>query len=162
MSALDITLQDVCEAVGERPDTAAVVRWLAPIAKRLDSATALTVRLVDRAESQQLNSTYRGKDTPTNVLSFPFEAPADIPLDESYLGDLVICVPVVIEEALVQHKPVLHHWAHMVIHGALHLLGYDHISDVDAEEMEQLERELLLQLDIPDPYIINGSENFTP
>ncbi|MFY0665400.1 MAG: rRNA maturation RNase YbeY [Natronospirillum sp.] len=162
MSAIDITLQDACDAAGERPSTADLILWLAPVAKRLDSATALTVRLVDSAESQQLNNTYRGKDKPTNVLSFPFEAPADIPLEEDYLGDLVICVPVVNEEALAQHKPVLHHWAHMVIHGALHLLGYDHISDVDAEEMEQLERELLLQLGIPDPYIINGSENLTP
>ncbi|WLD59094.1 rRNA maturation RNase YbeY [Salinispirillum sp. LH 10-3-1] len=162
MSTLEVTLQDACTAPGERPDEAMVVNWLAPLATRLDSASGLTVRLVDSAESQQLNNTYRGKDKPTNVLSFPFEAPADIPLDEDYLGDLVICVPVVNQEAEEQQKPILHHWAHMVIHGALHLLGYDHISDDDAEEMEQLERELLFQLGIPDPYIINGSENLTP
>lgn len=162
MSTLEITLQDACAVAGERPNAAAVRTWLAPLATRLPTHSDLTVRLVDSIESQQLNNTYRGKDKPTNVLSFPFEAPVDIPLDEEYLGDLVICVPVVNQEAEEQGKPALHHWAHMVIHGTLHLLGYDHITDDDAEEMEQLERELLLQLGIPDPYIINGSENLTP
>lgn len=162
MSQLDIELQDACPVAGERPDVAMISQWLAPLASRLGAPSALTVRLVDSAESHQLNSTYRGKDKPTNVLSFPFEAPEGVPLEEDYLGDLVICVPVVLQEATEQGKPALHHWAHMVLHGTLHLLGYDHISDHDAEEMEQLERDLLFQLGIPDPYIINGSENLTP
>lgn len=101
-------------------------------------------------ESQSLNSQYRGKDKPTNVLSFPFEVPDGIELD--LLGDLIICADVVEKEAQEQDKPLLHHWAHMVIHGTLHLLGYDHISDDEAEEMEALEIKLLAHLSIPDPY----------
>jgi probable rRNA maturation factor len=110
----------------------------------------LTIRVVDTDESQQLNHQYRGLDKPTNVLSFPFEAPAGIELP--LLGDLVICAPVVAAEAEQQHKPLEHHWAHMVIHGTLHLLGYDHIVEADATEMETLEAQLLAQLGIADPY----------
>ena len=110
----------------------------------------LTIRIVDEEESRHLNFTYRGKDKPTNVLSFPFEAPPEVEL--SLLGDLVICAQVVADEAEEQHKPLFHHWAHMVTHGILHLLGYDHIEDDDAEEMEGLERTLLAKLGIPDPY----------
>lgn len=110
----------------------------------------LTIRIVDKAESQKLNHTYRGKEKPTNVLSFPFESPPGIELP--LLGDLVICAAVVKDEALQQDKPLQNHWAHMVIHGTLHLQGYDHIQDDEAEEMESLERELLSTLNIPDPY----------
>lgn len=111
----------------------------------------LCIRIVDEAESQQLNSDYRGKDKPTNVLSFPFEAPPGFPAE--ILGDLAICAAVVEQEAAEQNKELNHHWAHMVVHGVLHLLGFDHINDEDAEEMESLERELLAQIQIPDPYI---------
>ncbi len=110
----------------------------------------LCIRIVDIAESQALNLQYRGKDAPTNVLSFPFDVPEGIELD--LLGDLVICADVVVSEAQAQQKPVFDHWAHLVIHGTLHLLGYDHIKDEDAEEMESLERQLLADLSIPDPY----------
>ncbi|KZZ01944.1 rRNA maturation RNase YbeY [Oleibacter sp. HI0075] len=110
----------------------------------------LTIRLTDEEESQALNSEYRGKDKPTNVLSFPFEMPPGIPLE--LLGDLVICVGVVEQEAKEQEKTTEAHWAHMVIHGCLHLLGYDHIKDDEAEEMEALERDLLASLGYPDPY----------
>ncbi|MCP8685988.1 rRNA maturation RNase YbeY [Marinobacterium sedimentorum] len=110
----------------------------------------LCIRVVDSHESQALNLQYRGKDKPTNVLSFPFEVPEGIELD--LLGDLVICAQVVAREAAEQQKPLLDHWAHLVIHGTLHLLGYDHIKDEDAEEMEALERQLLADLSIPDPY----------
>jgi probable rRNA maturation factor len=101
----------------------------------------VTVRLVDEAESRELNHTYRGKDKPTNVLSFPFEAPPGLELP--LLGDLVICRQVVEAEAVEQGKPLMAHWAHMVVHGSLHLLGYDHIEDEEAEEMEQLERDIM-------------------
>jgi len=110
----------------------------------------LTIRLVDEAESQDLNFTYRQKDAPTNVLSF--EMDTDVPLDIPLLGDLVICAPVVALEAQQQNKLEQHHWAHMVIHGTLHLLGYDHITDEEAEEMEAVEKNILLQFEIPNPY----------
>ncbi|MEJ2044191.1 MAG: rRNA maturation RNase YbeY [Reinekea sp.] len=115
----------------------------------------MSIRIVDKDEGQQLNSQYRGKDKPTNVLSFPFEKPAGIPSDEfdSLLGDLVICAPVVSQEAAEQEKTEMNHWAHMVVHGTLHLLGYDHIKDDDADIMEQLERNILATLDIPNPYL---------
>lgn len=110
----------------------------------------LTVRLVDAPESQQLNLEYRGKDKPTNVLSFPFEVPAGIPLQ--LIGDLIICAPVVHLEAEQQNKTPEAHWAHMVVHGCLHLLGYDHIKDDEAEIMEDLERQILAALGFSDPY----------
>ncbi len=110
----------------------------------------LTIRFVDETESRMLNRDYRGKDAPTNVLSFPFEGPPGVELP--LLGDLVICHPVVISEALEQDKSPLAHYAHMVIHGTLHLLGYDHIETLDAEAMETLEADMLAMLGIPDPY----------
>ncbi|ABM23897.1 MULTISPECIES: rRNA maturation RNase YbeY [Shewanella] len=110
----------------------------------------LTIRIVDSRESQMLNSTYRGKDKPTNVLSFPFEAPAEIELP--LLGDLVICAAVVENEAREQNKTLEAHWAHMVVHGCLHLLGYDHIEDEEAEEMESLETQLIESLGFTNPY----------
>lgn len=110
----------------------------------------LTIRIVDDVESQNLNSTYRGKDKPTNVLSFPFEAPPEI--DIPLLGDLIICASVVELEAIQQNKPSQAHWAHMVVHGCLHLLGYDHINDTEAEEMESLETQLIESLGFNNPY----------
>jgi len=110
----------------------------------------LTIRLVNNEESQQLNLQYREKDKPTNVLSFPFEVPEGIELN--LLGDLVICAQVVAQEADAQNKALFDHWAHMVIHGCLHLMGYDHINDNDALEMEALEVEILAKLAINDPY----------
>ncbi|WP_435632471.1 rRNA maturation RNase YbeY [Carnimonas bestiolae] len=119
-----------------------------------DQRTEMTVRFVEEDESRTLNHTYRGKDSSTNVLSFPFEAPPGVPLP--LLGDLIISPHVVEREALEQHKPLINHFAHMVIHGTLHLMGYDHIEDDEAEEMEALERQLLAQLDIPDPYALDA------
>ena len=105
----------------------------------------ITLRIVDAAESQALNRDFRGKDKPTNVLSFPMGEP-------DYLGDIVICAPVVAAEAVEQGKTARAHWAHMVVHGVLHLLGHDHIKDDEAEKMEALERKLLARLGFPDPY----------
>lgn len=110
----------------------------------------LTVRIVDKEESRSLNHQYRGFDKPTNVLSFPFDAPPGIELN--LLGDLVICAPIVEKEALEQAKSQISHWAHLVIHGTLHLLGYDHLEDNEAEEMESLEKIIMGSLDYPDPY----------
>ncbi|ASP37205.1 rRNA maturation RNase YbeY [Bacterioplanes sanyensis] len=115
----------------------------------------LTVRLVGQDESQALNLQYRGKDKPTNVLSFPFEAPPEVPIP--LLGDLIICVAVVEQEADQQGKTPSAHWAHMIVHGCLHLLGYDHIKDDEAEIMEGLERQILASLGFPDPYLDEAS-----
>ncbi len=110
----------------------------------------LTIRIVDEAESQELNFEYRGKDKPTNVLSFPFEAPAHVPIP--LLGDLVVCKQVVEREAIEQGKTLTAHWAHMIVHGCLHLLGYDHIEDEEAEEMEGIERVVMADLGFDNPY----------
>ena len=107
------------------------------------------IRIVDREEGHALNAQYRQRDSATNVLSFAAEG---LPEGETLLGDIVVCAPVVEQEANEQNKAVEHHYAHMVIHGVLHLLGYDHESEGEAEEMEQLESSLLARVGIPDPY----------
>jgi probable rRNA maturation factor len=112
----------------------------------------ITIRIVDEEESHTLNMQYRSKEKPTNVLSFPFEAPAQI--DLNLLGDLVICAPIVSKEAQEQSKTEISHWAHMVVHGTLHLQGYDHIENDEAEAMEALEIEVLKTLGFPNPYTI--------
>ena len=119
-------------------------------------AAKLVIRIVDESESQGLNRQYRGIDKPTNVLSFPFEAPPHVP--SRHIGDLVICAPVVEREAAEQGKPLEAHWAHMVVHGVLHLLGYDHQTDADAETMEGLEIAILGRLGFPNPYEARQTE----
>ena len=113
----------------------------------------MTVRIVDETESQQLNFDYREKDKPTNVLSFPFQCPPGIELP--LLGDLVICAGVVAQEATEQNKSLDAHWAHMVVHGSLHLLGFDHINDDDAAQMEAEEVTILQQLGFTNPYLLD-------
>lgn len=132
------------------PTKARLLQWASCALEDQQASGSLTIRLVDEAESQSLNRDYRGKDYPTNVLSFPFAPPPGMP--RLHLGDLVICVPVVVREAAEQGKPLEAHWAHLVIHGCLHLLGFDHIDDDEAVEMEALERRLLAGLGYPDPY----------
>lgn len=116
----------------------------------LKDEVELTIRIVDKPEIQHLNQFYRHQNRPTNVLSFPFEALPQVPLP--LLGDLVICQPVVKEEAVQQNKSIQAHWAHMVVHGTLHLLGYDHLDDEQAEIMESLEITVLQQLGYLNPY----------
>jgi probable rRNA maturation factor len=123
--------------------------WVATALQGREDAE-LTLRLVDAGESRQLNSRYRGKDSPTNVLSFPAELPPGI--DFPLLGDVVICAPLVAEEAEAQVKSLKAHWAHLVIHGVLHLLGYDHQEEQAAHEMEAIEAGLLFSLGFPNPY----------
>ncbi len=134
------------------PATASFRRWitaaLATTASR--NPAELCVRLVDNEEGRTLNARFCGKNYPTNVLSFPAELPAVIPIP--LLGDLVLCAPVVAREASAQGKPLQHHYAHLSIHGVLHLLGYNHLQSASAERMETLERRILAGLSIPDPY----------
>ena len=145
------------------PSLEQLEQWVGLATAQLEKPAEVTIRLVDDAESQQLNLDYRGKDKPTNVLSFPaemdaFEAEFDIPElmaelgDDNYLGDLVISAPTVAREAQEQQKSLMDHWAHLVIHGCLHLQGYDHIEDAEAELMEGLEIQLLAKLGIANPY----------
>jgi probable rRNA maturation factor len=110
----------------------------------------VSVYIVDEVEGQELNAQYRGKDKPTNVLSFPADIPDEVGVP--LLGDLVICAPVVEREAQEQGKTLDAHWAHMLVHGTLHLLGYDHVDDDEADVMEALETRLITQLNFPAPY----------
>lgn len=122
----------------------------------IGEATEIGIACVDVAESHQLNLQYRGKDKPTNVLSFPSDIPEEIldMLDARPLGDLVICIPVVLQEAEEQQKTPINHFTHLIVHGVLHLLGYDHeLGEVEAEEMESLEIAILAKLDIANPYL---------
>jgi probable rRNA maturation factor len=144
----DLDLQIAVEQ--SLPAPAMFQRWVeAAIGNRRNEAE-LTLRITDSAEVQQLNKTYRDKDQSTNVLSFPADLPPE--LNIPLLGDIIISAEVVEQEALEQGKSSEAHWAHMVIHGTLHLLGYDHIDDNDAEEMESLETQLLSQLGYANPY----------
>jgi probable rRNA maturation factor len=147
--AVVVEMQLASEA-DEVPPDSSFQRWAEAALEGRQADAELVVRVVDEAESQQLNREYRGKDRPTNVLSFPFEAPPGVPSD--HIGDLVICAPVVQREAREQGKRAEAHWAHMTVHGVLHLLGYDHIDDDQAEQMEGLERDILATLNFPDPY----------
>ena len=125
-------------------------RWVEAALPAASADAEIGLCIVDEPESQALNLRYRGLDKPTNVLSFPAELPTELNLP--LLGDLVVCAPVVAREATEQGKQLEAHWAHMLVHGTLHLLGYDHINDADAEQMEALETDILTSLGYPDPY----------
>ncbi|MBY7731688.1 rRNA maturation RNase YbeY [Vibrio splendidus] len=150
--SIELDLQIAVENEQGLPTEQDIQLWLDQTIPQFQENAELTVRIVDTEESHQLNHDYRGKDKPTNVLSFPFEAPPGMELD--LLGDLIICRQVVEKEAEEQNKPLLAHWAHMVVHGSLHLLGYDHIEDDEAEEMESLETEIMQTMGFEDPYIL--------
>jgi probable rRNA maturation factor len=132
------------------PAKARLVRFAAAALDGRRHSAGLVIRVVDEPESHALNLQFRGIDRATNVLSFPFEAPPQVTSD--HIGDLVICATVVECEAAEQAKPPEAHWAHMVVHGVLHLLGYDHQTDADAETMEALEIAILGRLGFPSPY----------
>ncbi len=140
------------EDAPDRPGDDELTAWAQLAAG--DISASLTIAIVDAQEAQRLNREYRGKDRPTNVLSFPAELPEAVraSLDAPPLGDLALCAPVVAAEARDQGKEPMHHWAHLVIHGVLHLLGYDHEDAAGAADMESLEIRRLGQLGIPDPY----------
>jgi probable rRNA maturation factor len=143
-----LTVQDV-SGDGDVPDPAEIDRWVRA-ALVVDGDRELNVRIVGEPEMAELNSRYRHKEGPTNVLSFPFESPPGA--DSEILGDIVICAPVVRREAGEQGKSLPAHWAHMVVHGIMHLRGYDHEIEADAERMEAAETEILTGLGFPAPY----------
>lgn len=146
-----VDLQIATEEQTHLPTLAQFTDWATQAIRPTQEGIELTVRIVDTEESHALNLQYRGKDRPTNVLSFPFEVPEGIELP--LLGDLVICRQVVEKEAQEQGISLISHYAHLTVHGCLHLLGYDHIEDDEAEEMESLETEIMLAMGFADPYL---------
>lgn len=137
------------------PKAALLRRWArAALEKKLNQAAELTIRIVDVTEMTELNSTYRQKPGPTNVLSFPADLHDAVQLDIRLLGDIIICPAIVNREAKEQQKIAEAHWAHMVVHGVFHLLGYDHVQDEDARVMEALEIDVLDKLGFTNPYEI--------
>jgi probable rRNA maturation factor len=147
---LELNLQRAAASPG-LPGAVDIRRWaLAALAGFERPRAELGVRLVEEDEGAELNERYRGKQGPTNVLSFPFEDPPGVETD--IIGDLVICAPVVQREAAERNMPPQAHWAHMVVHGVLHLRGYDHERDDDARVMEALESEIMTGLGYEDPY----------
>ena len=154
---IDVEVQYVSEAKNV-PDEKQIQYWvestLTLLKERESENAEVVVRVVDREESAQLNQQYRGKQGATNVLSFPFEMPDEVKEsgDMKLLGDLVICAQVVEEQAQEQGKELFAHWAHMVVHGCLHLTGYDHQASGEAEKMESLETAILKEAGFPAPY----------
>ena len=140
-----IPSQEKCEA------------WITAVLQhqKLNNAE-VSVYVVDEDEGRQINRDYRGKDYATNVLSFPADIPEEVGVP--LLGDLVICAPVIEREAKEQNKDINAHWAHMLVHGSLHLLGYDHMEETEADLMEELETRLLQQLGFPPPYAVSETE----
>ena len=150
---LDVTINYAVPRIGI-PAAMSFRKWVAAaLANRIREAD-LAIRIVGTKEGRALNRHYRGKDYATNVLSFPAELPEGLPKDVKMplLGDLVLCAPVVAREAKEQKKPLAAHYAHLTVHGVLHLLGWDHDDEREAECMEQLEREILATMGIADPY----------
>lgn len=147
-----ITIQNATSNKALVPKAALLREWATKALNGQTASAEVTLRIVDVAEMTELNSTYRKKSGPTNVLSFPFEMPEEVQIESDTLGDIVICAEVVSNEAKAQHKTPMAHWAHMVVHGVFHLLGYDHELDDDAVEMEALEIEVMKKLGFSNPY----------
>ena len=149
---LDYQIEPACSRESYMPDEQEVNTWLQCVLEQVhcDTPAQFSVYIVSEQEITALNSQYRHKNRATNVLSFPYQAlpGVDVPL----LGDIVICADVVNKEALEQDKSAEQHWAHMIVHGALHLLGYDHMDDQDAQQMETMEIRILSQLGFSNPY----------
>lgn len=133
------------------PTEAAFLKWTTAALETLDRPSEVSIRVVDTEEGRELNLRYRHKDYATNVLSFRAELPPGLKIP--LLGDLVLCAPVIAREAIEQKKGVEEHWAHLVIHGVLHLLGHDHETIAEARRMEALECQVLEKMGIQDPYL---------
>ena len=145
---VDIQMASASE---EAPDPQSIERWVSAALNNQRDSTELSIRIVDTEEGKALNEQFRGSTGATNVLSFPFEneSPEPLPL----IGDIVICAPLVLKEANEQNKTLNAHWAHMIIHGVLHLLGYDHQNKTEATAMESLETKIMQSLGFPPPYL---------
>lgn len=146
---MKLVIERACKAPGI-PSDKLLRHWARAVLDTRQPKAEVHLRIVDEHEMQALNRQYRGKDTPTNVLSFPAELPAGVPLP--LLGDIAICAPVVLAEADKQQKPLQAHWAHMLVHGILHLLDFDHQHEDEAHIMESLEIAILGALDFASPY----------
>lgn len=143
-----VEVQRACRTV--TPTNAELRRWLKQAIQPYRDTATVTVRIVDEAEGSALNARWRGKTGPTNVLAFPLEGLELIA--PNLLGDIVVCAPVVAAEAAIQQKTLKQHWAHLIVHGALHLLGFAHLKRAEARAMETVERRVLGALGYPDPY----------
>ena len=148
MNLLDVQIID---KLAESPSKDQFQYWIDNTLSEYDRDTELVIRIVDEQDMANLNQQYRNKKGATNILSFPFEIPDGFELD--LLGDLVICASIVEREAKQQHKELEAHWAHIVIHGVLHLLGFDHIGEDEAELMEAKEIKILQKINISNPYL---------
>jgi len=158
-SSLVVDVQVACK-IPDIPSAKKIEYWVTTAVEGsgrcLTDGTELSVKLVDINEMRSLNHEYRNKDEVTNVLSFPAGEIAGLPVEAGQaLGDIVVCAPIVSDEAARQGKAVGDHWAHMLVHGTLHLLGYDHESDPEAVEMEGLEARILTSIGVPDPYAMS-------
>jgi len=147
--ACDLVVEIRSDA-SDLPSRELLQRWIEAALPAARSDAEMGLCIVDEPESQELNLRYRERDKPTNVLSFTADLPAELNLP--LLGDLIVCAPVVTREAAEQGKTLEAHWAHMLVHGTLHLLGYDHINPIEAEQMEALEIDILASLGFSDPY----------
>lgn len=148
MNVVDIQLASESKEI---PTPVQFQQWVDGILTDNSEDSEIVIRVVDEPEMVQFNEQYRNKKGATNILSFPFDKPDEI--KSNLLGDLLICAPIISKEALIQHKKLEHHWSHMIVHGVLHLLGYDHIDHKEAEEMETLEIKILKKLHIQNPYL---------
>lgn len=150
----DVSIQRATRAAGI-PGDDQFQKWIEAVPAAPGLRYSLDMRIVDDEEAQRFNREYRGRDYATNVLSFPAELPEGLPdeIRQAQLGDLLICAPVVLREAQEQKRPAADHWAHLTVHGVLHLLGFDHEQPEDAVVMESMETEILAGLGIPDPYV---------
>jgi len=147
MNSLDFQIVSESKII---PQQVLFKTWVDAVLKDETQDSEIVIRIVDEEEMILFNEQYRGKQGSTNILSFPFEAPEG--MDSDLLGDLLLCASVVEAEAQQQNKMLAHHWAHMIVHGVLHLIGYDHIKDKEAEEMEALEIKILKSIKIDNPY----------
>jgi len=149
---IEVDIQYGCDDKSPKPEQ--IELWVSAALSERQQATELGVRIVGEVEMTKLNAQYRSKNNLTNVLSFPSDLPKGVHLP--LLGDIVICAPVVIREAQAQKKSELSHWAHILVHGTLHLLGYDHIDNAEAEQMEKLETTILQELGFENPYSVES------
>ncbi|MCP0913500.1 MULTISPECIES: rRNA maturation RNase YbeY [Legionella] len=152
-----VDIQDACATPLPVPEHV-LLQWV-ELALSEKTTAELTLRFVDIDEMTHLNHTYRSKNAPTNVLAFPATLPQTIELELPLLGDVIICPAVLAQESQTLNKPLIAHWAHIVIHGTLHLLGYDHIQEEDACLMQAIETKLLAQLGFEDPYHAEENKN---